>query len=294
MTQTHDLRLVFWNVRDLGNDQFISDETSRLETIKDLIVDNDVDVMCLTEVADPAITTRLEDVLPKNYSVVLSDSPNRHHLAVIFKNAAAHNNITVTQRNEFTGPKNKERVYPLIEVEQGEHKLAILGMHAKAGVGSYNFKIRRERLQTVAGLAASLRSDQVPFIAFGDLNTLGNNSQITAQDEIIRTKRMLYGPSGDDGFANLPSGRLVLLEKDHPTSWLGVGEFAKYGQSNMDHVFVSQGFTDNIINVNDTGAKVHVGGWPEVTGDAARQKWVYDNSDHGYLMLDVKFGKPSP
>lgn len=298
MKKEHDLRLVFWNVRNMGDDEHVKDETDRVQAIADLIVNEDVDVACIAEVVGEDIKTKMNDVLPPGYTIHQTTSENFHGIMTIFKNAANRKTV-IQQRNEFKGPKGKDRAYPLIEITQNDQKIAILPMHAKAGSRDFDFNLRQHRLQDVSNLAVSLHEKQVPLIALGDMNTVGKKEKVDAQSELRRAEYLLYDPATEFAYEDWDAAKMILLPKDSPNSWKGIGKDSKFDESDMDHVFVSEWFADNIkeIDGNADGAKVKVGGWTEQASEEARKQWVKENSDHGYIMLDIDMSpkkRPAP
>lgn len=294
MKQEHDLRLMFWNVRNLGDDVHVTDETERIKEIADIIQREDVDVACLAEVVGPDIKSKLNDVLPPGYTIFETASDNPHHLVTIFKNAA-NRSVMLTQRDEFKGKKALDRPYPLIEVSQNDKKVAILPMHAKAGTRKFDFKLRQFRLQDVSNLAATLNADDIPLIALGDMNTVGNGENIDPRDELKKAQYLLYDPTSEDAYKDWEAAKLILLDKDQPNTWKGIGKKKqRYGESDLDHVFISEDFKNAVGYVNDSGSQVRVGGWTDLTSEPDKEEWVRTRSDHGYLILDINMAPSSP
>lgn len=261
-----ELKLMFWNVQNWGEETTTQEKEQRFDRVLATILHEDPDVAVIAEVCNSSIKTKLAETLPSGYSIFETTNKDKgrsdHTLIAIFKHAAGRS-VTMQQRNEFMGPKNSLRSFPLLTVHEDNKRLAILGVHSKSGSYTKAYNRRKEILRDVANLASVLEAQNTPMVAMGDMNTMGDRQRnISSFSEIKRSNFLMYDPTRDRRYKNWRAGHLVSLWKDARFTWMGVDEDKVYPDISLDHVYVSKSLLPRCKSVDNKRNKVHVGDGP--------------------------------
>lgn len=274
--QKGDIRILFWNIQNWNiNDTNPLRGESRLSRILSVLRREKPDIALFAEVTDPAIPNEILRRLGGRHTVFATNDKNSHQLMAVFR-AAGTKGISITQRNEFAGEDMKGRTFPLLEIHGQSSALAVMAAHTKARSDSLSMKKRQTQFGQMAGLAAEFNKRAVPLLVVGDMNTMGNGRDIDGPAEIAITKNILA------------TGGLAPLPKDKTLTWRGIDSDAIYPDAELDHAFITAAAAVNVRPVNDNGARVRVGGWPEQATKTRQDNWVRRNSDHAYLVIDIK------
>ncbi|MBU0800456.1 MAG: endonuclease/exonuclease/phosphatase family protein [Alphaproteobacteria bacterium] len=278
--QKGDLRILFWNIQDWSLRNGATAAAERFDRVLSVLRREKPDVTILAEVIDPEIKNRLAEALPGHtlFQTITRDS---RELVAIFRHAADRS-VTVEQRNEFSDDALNYRAFPLVRVLSRDFNLAVLGVHSKSGSTPESLARRLRTLAQIGNLQANLANKNVPLIALGDMNTMGEGAQgkIDGAQEIAMTARIM-GKAG-----------MTLLEHDKPHTWHGIERDAQYPDCRLDQALVSTTALSRLRPVSNdnspTTAHVRVMGWPHESPGLARDQWIRKNSDHAYLVVDVK------
>jgi exonuclease III len=287
------LRVMFWNVRDLGQKrEEHDDDVKRVKEIANQIKSNQVDVASIAELVQPDMMYELQKMLP-GYVIQINSNNGGHTLATIFKQAASRS-IVVRQADRFRGPQGKGRAYTSVDIldHDTDTRVSLLSMHQKAGSSPRDMSIRERTLKDVAKMADNLRHHNVPLIIMGDMNTVGNSGRVDEAAEVKRMDSLLYDPfdaANGMAYEDWSAGRMLRLTKDEPATWHGVGRDQKYGDCDLDHVYVSEELYSSIRDMDEHGNKVRVRGWTQLDTVEKQDDWVRDVSDHAPIYFDINF-----
>lgn len=275
--QKGDLRIMFWNVQDW--DLRTGDPVrgrNRLARILSILRREKPDIALFAEVQDPAIKTALVRGLGNRHAVFETNDKNPRQLMAVF-NAAAGRGVIATQRNEFAGDDMSGRAFPLVEIQTKSGALAVMAAHTKARSEPASMKKRQYQFGMIAAVAAEFNARSIPLVVMGDMNSMGNGSSVDGPREITIMNSIMA------------SSGLTPLRKDRPHTWRGVDADSRYPDAELDHAFVTTSAAPLVRAVNDNGAQVRVGGWPELDTKRRQNNWVRRHSDHAYLVMDIKF-----
>lgn len=274
--QKGDLRILFWNIQNWNlNDNNPLRGASRFARILSVLRREKPDIALFAEVTDPALPSEILRHLGGRHTVFATNDKNSHQLMAIFR-AAGTRGIHITQRNEFAGEDMTGRTFPLLEIHGQTSALAVMAAHTKARSEPASMKKRQYQFGLMASVAAEFNKRAVPLLVVGDMNTMGNGRDVNGPAEIAITKNILA------------TGGLAPLPKDHSLTWRGVDSDAVYPDAELDHAFITAAAAPSVRPVNDNGARVRVGGWPEQATKTRQDNWVRRNSDHAYLVIDIK------
>ena len=274
--QKGDLRILFWNVQDwdLRSGDPVRGQR-RFDRILSILRREKPDIALFAEVQDPGLKNALIKSLGHRHNAFETNDKNSRQLLAVFNNAAGHS-VIATQRNEFAGDDMSGRAFPLVEVMTKNGSLAIMAAHTKARSEPASMKKRQHQLGQIAAVAAEFNARAVPLLVMGDMNSMGNGGKIDGPREITIMNSIMA------------SSGLTALPKDRPYTWRGVDTDARYPDAALDHAFISAAAAARVRPVNDNGAMVRVGGWPELDTKRRQNNWVRRHSDHAYLVMDVK------
>jgi len=270
------LRILFWNVQDwdLRSGGPVRGQR-RFDRILSILRREKPDIALFAEVQDPGLKNALVRGLGNRHSAFETNDKNPRQLLAVF-NAAAGRSVIATQRNEFAGDDMSGRAFPLLEVQTKTGALAIMAAHTKARSNPESMKKRQYQLGQIAAVAAAFNARGVPLLVMGDMNSMGNGLTIDGPREITIMNSIMA------------SSGLTALPKDRPHTWRGIDSDARYPDAELDHAFISASAAALVRPVNDNGAVVRVGGWPELDTKRRQNNWVRRHSDHAYLVMDIK------
>jgi exonuclease III len=269
-----DLRILFWNVKDWSLQDGAPDARRRFDRILDVLRREKPDVALFAEILDPQIKEQLAQALP-GHGVFQTNGRNARELVAVFRQAAGRS-VTVEQRNEFSNETLTDRTFPLVRVLSKDFNLAVLGLHTPSGSTPEGLARRQRLLGRIGQLNAELARDNIPLVALGDMNTMGNSGTVNSAREIAITTRMLAHRG------------LTLLAKDKPHTWHGVDYDARYADCSLDQAMISASALGLVRPVGaDPHIRVRVIGWPDEPEGEKRDNWVRELSDHAAIVLDI-------
>lgn len=269
------LSVIFWNVQFWGARDSPAAEIRRFDHVVDMIRDRDPDIACFSEVVDDTIQTRLARALPPGYTIHQTAVQKSTKILTLFKNAT-HRSLTITQCDQFKGLHQKGKPYPLIRILTARHDISILSIHTKSGIRPEDLVIRDEISDIACSVARAANADGSKVVIMGDMNTMGAGNISTSQ-EIQSLQQKFFDQAG-----------LVSLTKTYPATWHGTHKDAIYPDADLDHVFVSQSLVNDIQPMNETGARLWVGGWTLEPQGAARDASVQAGSDHAPIQFKIR------
>ncbi len=275
------LRVLFWNIRDMGMRGDILYETYRARRVRDVFRAAQPDIVLLSEIRKSELAKTLVDRVGKGVWHIENSSRGARGswFSTMFNTSSGlETDFTIADMND--GLDWDGAFFPALTIETPGGKTQVISVHTKSGAHPQGFNIRRTVLNEIKLHAASLAAQKIRLLAVGDFNTMGQGEAMSGSEEVRLTEEFMA--TGQDGSA------LVRLAKSHETTWMGIGDEAQWPLQSLDHAFVSPAARDMIVPVGgDAERPVYVGGWPRLQLPVAREQWVRDFSDHAPLILDL-------
>lgn len=262
-------KVLFWNIEN-----FKGDDASRAAKVVSHIRESDPDVVGFSEIKDKAaLRSILQDNL-SDYDFGITDGVEGIELLAGWRQGFFEQAL-FTQRREFKAGNPFLRPGSLLSVKRIGSFYNFLFLHTDSGRKDRDYSNRQEMFEKIWSMRQRIseieETDDVRFLALGDLNTMGRQRRgdaaaITGEQEIENLRL--------DASNNL----MTLLDKTHPDTWARVNQSGQVTlASNLDHVIAS-----NSLSMRDFGTdkKVRVRGWVDVASDADRHTFVEEISDH--------------
>lgn len=277
------IKFLSWNVRHFRGDENRAKEVARL------VNSFEPDVFGLLEFkAKDVMRTMMFDSFP-HFDFAVTDSKMGTEITVGWKRNRFQQ-VIWTQKREFLGGNVNLRPGGLLSVNENDVIYNFLFLHTDSGTGSADYDNRQDMFAKIWSLNKKLKSisttDTPNLIALGDLNTMGQGTVLTAEDEI-------EGLSSSAG-----NHKMKLLSKDKLNTWhqwgkgprsnrrkLKVEEIDSAMRSNLDHVLTSE--TINVSTVGENGKEIKVKGWNQLTG-LERVDFLWDVSDHSVIFGTIR------
>ena len=271
-----------WNVRHFRGDEDRAREVSRLVTSLG------PDLFGLLEFkAKPVMRTLMFEEFPL-YDFAVTDSKNGMEITVGWKRGRFDQAIW-TQKREFLAGNINLRPGGLLTVNDAGNLFNFLFLHTDSGTGTTDYQNRQDMFKKVWKLNTRLKSISSAaapnLVALGDLNTMGQGTVLTGEDEI------------DELRIDAENNNMRLLSKDDVNTWhqwgkgprgnrrkLTVAELARAKTSDLDHVLASDDLNMTVAGVN--GEMIHVEGWQQKQNQE-RCDFLWDLSDHSAIFGTV-------
>lgn len=272
-----------WNVRNYKGSK------SRLEDADKLITRLSPDVLGLLEFkAKRQARELMFDRFPE-YDFAATDSTGGLEVIIGFRRGRFEQ-VIWTQRLNFNNAPRTLRPGALISVNFEGEWYTLLYLHTDSGTKKKDYDNRWSAFRKIwkleKALKRSSRTGKPNLIVLGDLNTMGQGSTVSGDEEI----QLLERKARQNG--------MLMLTKDAAETWhewgkgsrrnrrkLKVRELAEAMQSNLDHVIASRNL-DFVAHGDDDQAAIHVEGWQQLTG-AKRVDYLWSLSDHSALFGEV-------
>jgi hypothetical protein len=155
----------------------------------------------------------------------------------------------------------------------------MLFLHTKSGNDPRGLGLRDDMLDRAIDFAPVLDraagGKPANYIFLGDFNIMGMQYRYVRDRDIIAAQELQKLERG------ARRRKMKVLTKDEPNTWWG-GEAIE--PSNLDFVVARDHLRFKTFN----GAEVSVRGWPKISSEADRLRWVRELSDHGLLFFQVE------
>lgn len=264
-----------WNVEHFkGN-------PARTNRVISFLKQQNPDVIGLYEVEGSAVFSEVTSQFPR-YTFQITEGPQSQEILVGFKSTLS---VFITQKLEFKAGTTHMRPGQLATITIDNVPYSVLFLHLASKDEPRGFGLRDEMAIRAIKFRKKLNEavgDSANYIFLGDLNTMGldypYNHDIPANDELKRWD------SRASQFYNMRR-----LTKTHDFTWSN-GSGSSIPDSNLDHVYASKHLQFKQFRRPDNNALVDVSvkGWVDQQGQAAKDQWIQDFSDHCLLYLEVQ------
>jgi hypothetical protein len=264
--------LLSWNVEHFKQDP------ARLPRIVAMLGANDPDVFGLYEVEGKEVFGALSAAMP-GYSFHITEGPQVQEILVGVRGGLT---AFFTQKVQFRSGVSLLRPGALLTLTIDSQSYPLLFLHTASGDDPRGLGLRDDMLlracqfrKTLDGAPAG--AGRANYLFLGDLNTMGMQYRYVPGHN-LETAHELAKLTKEAGKV-----KMRLLTKDEPSTWSN-GSGSATPPSNLDHVVAAEHLTFRQFG----GCDVTVKGWPKEATAAARDQWINEYSDHGFLYLEVQ------
>jgi exonuclease III len=262
-----------WNVEHLRS----QGTRSRVEDVVEFLAQQDPDVFALYEVEGKEVFDALTSMMP-GYTFHITEG---RQVQQILLGVRARITAFFTQKTEFRSGVSLLRPGALLTLTVGGENYSLLFLHTKSGTDPRGLGLRDDMLDRALKFATTLDrrapdASRANYIFLGDFNIMGMEYRFVRERDIVATHELQKLERG------ARRRQMKVLDKDEPNTWWGGGKLAP---SNLDFVVARSHMRFKKFG---DGAEVSVRGWPKLTDEAERLRWVRELSDHGLLFFQVE------
>ncbi len=252
---------------------------ARVQRIVDTLNAKNPDVFGIYEVQGKTVFNALMDKMPAHAFSITENTRSGLEILIGVKRTIQS---FVTQREEFMSKVPTLRPGALVTLRIGGEDFPVLFLHVKSLTDPRAWGLRDDMFAHVAKLKRALdklagSGQRHPFLALGDLNTMGLNAPFNNKSDL----------NGDEEIESLRKRldrvNMRPLVRSHELTWWN-GSDNYFPGSKLDHVFADKGVK---LKVFAGGAEVEVIGWPEKSTKTQKRAWIDKHSDHALLYGEV-------
>lgn len=268
--------VVSWNVKHFKG------EIQRVDTVVQLLKDQNPDVFALYEVTGAAVFGAMLEKFP-DYTFQITEGPQTQEILVGVRSTLT---AFLTQRVTFKSGSTHMRPGLLATITKEGINYSLLFLHLASSTKPRGMGLRDDMLHRALKFRHILDKGYggkhtANYLFLGDLNTMGMkypyNKNIEATTELrkwdTRGKRY-YG--------------MRMLEKTSDKTWSG-GSTSSYPPANLDHVFAAKHLEFKMFPKNtDQNVEIDVRGWVDKPTTDDQDDWINTYSDHSLLYFELQ------
>ena len=230
--------VVSWNVKHFKG------EKARVETVVELLQDQNPDVFALYEVTGADVFRVMTEKFP-GYIFQITEGPQTQEILVGIRSTLT---AFITQRVSFKAGATHMRPGLLATITKDEINYSLLFLHLASSTMPRGMGLRDEMLQRALKFRHTLDEayggkHKANYIFLGDLNTMGMDypydKDIDADTELRKWRSRASRYYG-----------MRMLEKTHDQTWSG-GSNTLYAPANLDHVFAAKHLQFKLFEKNN-------------------------------------------
>lgn len=260
-----------WNIEHLRDN-----DISRIKRVINFINASKPDIVGIYEVEAKNLFPYISDMMP-NYQFHTTEGKQSQEIVIGVKNRFS---AFFTQKTEFKSGLSYLRPGALLNIRIDKVNYPILFLHLKSMTKPIGLGVRDDQITRAFSFKRKVldkmsSNNDHQFIILGDLNTMGmdylKKGAIKSEEELERISK--YASKVD----------MRILTKSSDFTW-SKGSKSRYKPSNLDNVIASNILKFRLFN----GHEVNILGWPTLSSDSKKDKWINDYSDHALLYVELQ------
>jgi len=266
------LSFASWNVEQFQG------RRERVDRVVGLLSEHDPDVCAIFEVKGRDVFSALMSKMP-SHSFTITESTSPIEILVGVRRSIPS---FVTQRDELQSkvPSLRPGALATLRYDSGVDYV-FLFLHPKSFASPRDWGLRDDMFAHAASLKRKLEKAvgagrRANFVVMGDLNTMGLNAAWNPKSDLEADEEIAFLEN------RMRSVKMVRLPKTHEASWWN-GK-ANWDPAKLDHTFAAEHLRFRQFD----GKAIKVIGWPELSGETARQQWIEMFSDHAMLFGQIE------
>ena len=273
---TKAFSVVSWNVKHFKR------KPERVETVVQLLKDQNPDVFALYEVTGAEVFRALTEKFP-GYTFQITEGPETQEILVGIRRTLT---AFLTQRVSFKAGATAMRPGLLATITKDGVNYSLLFLHLASSTKPRGMGLRDEMLHRALKFRHTLDKPYggrhtANYVFLGDLNIMGMDypydKDIEANTELRKWSSRASRYYG-----------MRLLDKTNDKTWNG-GSKSSYSPANLDHVFAAKHLDFKLFKKSaDQKVEIDVRGWVDKTTIEEQDAWINDHSDHSLLYFELQ------